>query len=50
MKHYLEKYNIMIIRIMSKFELRRLAASLKAKIITKLGPPTPEEWGICSKI
>lgn len=28
MKHYLEKYKVMIIRIMSKWELRRLAKSL----------------------
>jgi T-complex protein 1 subunit theta len=50
MKHYLEKYKVMIIRIMSKWELRRLAKSLKAKIITRLGPPTPEEVGCCDAI
>ena len=50
MKHYLEKYKIMIIRIMSKYELMRLATSLGATIITKLGPPTPEEFGHCTSI
>jgi T-complex protein 1 subunit theta len=40
----------MIVRIMSKFELRRLAASLNATIITRLGPPTPEEMGHCKHI
>jgi len=50
MKHYLEKYKVMIIRIMSKFELRRLAKSLKARIITRLGPPSPEECGDCDKV
>lgn len=50
MKHYLEKYKIMIVRIMSKWELRRLAKSLKAKIITRLGPPTEDEAGECNKI
>ena len=49
-KHYLEKYKIMIVRIMSKFELRRLAASLNASIITRLGPPTPEEMGHCNHV
>jgi len=50
MKHYLEKYNVMIIRIMSKYELKRLAVSLKARIIAKLGPPSPEETGYCTSI
>jgi len=50
MKHYLEKYKVMIIRIMSKWELRRLAKSLKAKIITRLGPPTEDEAGECNRI
>lgn len=40
----------MIIRIMSKWELRRLAKSLKAKIITRLGPPTEDEAGECNRI
>ena len=26
------------------------APSLQAKIITRLGPPTPEQCGICNKI
>jgi len=50
MKHYLEKYNVMIIRIMSKYELKRLAVSLKARIIAKLGPLSPEETGYCTSI
>ena len=40
----------MIIRIMSKFELKRLAASLNATILTRLGPPTLEEAGYCKKV
>ena len=50
MKHYLQKYKVMIIRVMSKWELRRLAKSLHAKIITRLGPPNPDEAGFCEKI
>ena len=49
-KHYLEKYKIMIVRIMSKYELMRLAKSLNATILTRLGAPTPEETGYCSSI
>ena len=40
----------MIIRIMSKYELKRLAVSLGARIIAKLGPPLPEETGYCESI
>lgn len=50
MKHYLEKYGVMIIRIMSKWELRRLAKSLHATILTKLGCPSEEEAGECKAI
>jgi len=39
---------MMIIRIMSKFELKRLAKAINAKILTRLGAPTPEETGTCS--
>ena len=35
---------------MSKFELKRLAKAINAKILTRLGEPTPEEMGSCKKI
>ncbi len=50
MKHYIEKYKIMIVKVLSKFELRRLAKALSARIITKLGAPTAEEFGYCDSI
>lgn len=50
MKHYVEKYKIMIVKVLSKFELRRLAKALSARIITKLGAPTAEEFGCCDSI
>lgn len=40
----------MIVRIMSKYELMRLAKSLNATILTRLGAPTPEEMGYCNSI
>lgn len=40
----------MIVRIMSKFELKRLAKAINARILTRLGAPTAEEMGYCSKI
>jgi T-complex protein 1 subunit theta len=43
--HFLDKYKIMVVRIMSKFELRRIARAIRAVILSKLDPPTPEEIG-----
>lgn len=35
----------MVVRIMSKFELRRIARAIRAVILSKLEAPTPEETG-----
>lgn len=40
----------MIVRIMSKYELMRLAKSLNAVMLTRLGAPTPEEMGGCKSV
>lgn len=43
--HFLEKYQIMCVKILSKFELRRLARAVRATILSELKPPTPDETG-----
>jgi T-complex protein 1 subunit theta len=43
--HYLEKYQIMVIRSSSKFELRRICQTLNAQPLMAMNPPTPEETG-----
>ena len=43
--HFLDKYKIMVVRILSKFELRRVARAIRATILSKLEAPTPEEVG-----
>jgi T-complex protein 1 subunit theta len=48
--HYIEKYKMMCVRIMSKFELRRLCKCLGAVGIVRMGPPTPEEMGYCDEV
>lgn len=48
--HFLEKFNIMVIKVMSKFELRRLCRTLGATALMRLGAPTPEEMGSCDSI
>lgn len=43
--HYLDKFNLMVIKIQSKFELRRICGALGATAVIRLGPCTPEEMG-----
>jgi T-complex protein 1 subunit theta len=46
--HYLEKFGLMVIKVQSKFDLRRLCGALGATAVVRLGPCTPEEMGECS--
>ena len=48
--HYLDKYGIMAFRTLSKFELRRIAKSLGATLLVRLGAPTKEEMGFADEI
>ena len=43
--HYLDKYKIMAVKILSKFEVRRVARAVRATVLSKLEAPTPEETG-----
>lgn len=43
--HYLERNNIMAVRITSKHELRRLASAVGAEQLSSLVLPTPEDLG-----
>lgn len=43
--HYLNRHNIVVLKVLSKFDLRRLARVVGASPLTRLGPPTPEEMG-----
>jgi T-complex protein 1 subunit theta len=48
--HYCEKYRLVVVRVQSKFEIRRLAKSVKAVPLVRLGTPVAEEIGHCDKI
>lgn len=48
--HFIERYGLMCIRIMSKFELRRISRTVGATAMVRVGPPTPEEMGHCDKV
>jgi len=48
--HYMEKYQIMVLRIHSKFETKRIAATLGGSILVRLDAPTAEELGHASEV
>ena len=48
--HYCEKYKIMVVRVMSKFELRRLCRCLNATALARLGAPTADEIGVADEV
>lgn len=43
--HYLNRYKILVIKILSKFELRRLCRVVGATPLARLGAPMPDEMG-----
>ncbi|OAP57615.1 T-complex protein 1, theta subunit [Fonsecaea erecta] len=43
--HYLNRMGILVIKIMSKFELRRLCSVCNATPLARLGAPMPDEMG-----
>ncbi len=48
--HFLEKFGIMSLKIMSKFELRRVAKATGAAMLVRYSAPTPEEMGRCDEV
>ncbi len=48
--HYLNKYKLMAVRLMSKFEVRRLCKTVNATPLTKMVAPTSEELGYCDSV
>jgi len=48
--HFCNKYKIMVLRLMSKWDLRRLCKTVGATCLPKMGTPTKEELGYCQKV
>lgn len=48
--HYLDRYKVLCLRTLSKFELRRIARAVGATPLVRLGTPLPEEMGYANKI
>ena len=49
-QHYFEKYQIYAVKIMSKWELKRIARAVGATPIVKLTTPTPDELGFANEV
>lgn len=49
-QHYLNKYGIFTLKVQSKFELARLAKTINAQLIPKIGAPIPEEIGYSDSV
>lgn len=43
--HYLNRMNIAVLKVLSKFELRRVCRVVNATPLARMGAPTPEEAG-----
>lgn len=49
-QHYLDSHGLFVLRIMSKFELKRICKALNATPLASLGQPTQEELGYADRI
>ncbi|ODV76821.1 component of chaperonin-containing T-complex [Suhomyces tanzawaensis NRRL Y-17324] len=48
--HYFNKYNILVLKVPSKFDLRRICQVCGATPLPRLGAPMPEETGVVDVI
>jgi len=48
--HFLNRYNMLVVKVLSKFDLRRLCRVAGATALTRFGVPTPEEMGYCDVV
>ena len=40
----------MVVRVLSKFDLRRIAKTVNGTVLAKVMPPSPEEMGYCESV
>ncbi|XP_056296376.1 T-complex protein 1 subunit theta isoform X2 [Pseudoliparis swirei] len=48
--HYANKYQLMVVRLNSKWDLRRLCKTLGAIALPRMTAPTPDEMGHCDNV
>lgn len=49
-QHFCNKYKLLVVRLMSKWDLRRLCRSVGATPLPRITPPTADEAGYCDKV
>merc|ERR1712070_192071 len=48
--HFIERYGMMVLKVESKFQIRRLCKATGATPLVRLGAPIPEELGYCDVV
>src|SRR5690606_34636169 len=48
--HYVNKYGLMVVRVPSKFDVRRVTKACGATALPRLAAPAPEELGMCDSV
>jgi len=48
--HFLNKFGILVLKLTSKHDLRRLCRTCKATALPRLSPPTATELGHCDEV
>jgi T-complex protein 1 subunit theta len=48
--HFLDRYEMICLKLGSKWELRRLCQATGATALVRLGAPTPDELGFCQSV
>ncbi|GAB0091090.1 chaperonin containing TCP1 subunit 8 [Sergentomyia squamirostris] len=48
--HFMNKYGLMAVRLLSKFDLRRLSKAVNGTVLPMLGTPASEELGYCDYV
>ncbi|KAL0222975.1 hypothetical protein P9112_002365 [Eukaryota sp. TZLM1-RC] len=48
--HYFEAHKIMVIKVLSKFDLRRVCKAVRATPLVRFGAPVQEELGHCHEV
>jgi len=47
---FANQMGLMVVRLTSKWDMRRLAKSIGATVLPRLSPPTPDEMGFCEQV
>lgn len=50
MLHFIDKYQLLAIKVVSKFEIQRISKVVGAKVLTKFETPIEEEIGFCDSV